>query len=188
VDLPGQLVLKALVADVVHKTEAGLVRLRLDPDPVEAAAAEMLEQARARGTRIEGFLVQPMIDGVEMLAGVVQDPQFGPVVACGAGGIFVELIQDIAVGLAPLSIEDASEMVRSLRSYALLTGFRGAPPRDASAVEGVLLRLAALADHFPQIVELDCNPLMVQEHGAVVVDARARVATDRPTLPLGART
>jgi acetyl coenzyme A synthetase (ADP forming)-like protein len=188
VDLPGQLVLKALAADVVHKTEAGLVRLRLDPDQVEAAAAEMVEQARARGTRIEGFLVQPMIDGVEMLAGVVQDPQFGPVVACGAGGIFVELIQDIAVGLAPLSIEDASEMVRSLRSYALLTGFRGAPPRDASAVEGVLLRLAALADHFPQIVELDCNPLMVQEHGAVVVDARARVATDRPTLPLGART
>jgi acyl-CoA synthetase (NDP forming) len=97
-------------------------------------------------------------------------------------------MNDVAVRLAPLTAADAGDMVRSLRSYPLLTGFRGAAPCDVGALEEALLRLGALAENLPQVAELDCNPLMVQEQGVVVVDARARVEAARPPVPLGGRT
>jgi acyl-CoA synthetase (NDP forming) len=125
--------------------------------------------------------------GVEMIVGIVYDPQFGPVVACGAGGVLVELLGDVAVRLAPLTADDAQRMVRELKSYPLLTGYRGAAPRDVAALEDVLLRVSALADDLPAVAELDCNPLVVQEQGAVIVDARIRVAAVESPRPLGAR-
>ena len=112
--------------------------------------------------------MQEMVDeGVEMLVGVAHDPVFGPVVACGAGGTTVELVHDVAVRVTPITDLDASEMVRSLRTFPLLEGFRGAPKADVLALEEVILRVGALVDNHPSIAEMDCNPVMVLPRGAV---------------------
>jgi acyl-CoA synthetase (NDP forming) len=125
--------------------------------------------------------------GVEMLVGVVHDRQFGPVVACGAGGVQVEVLRDVSVRLTPLSREDAGEMIRSLKTYRLLTGFRGGPVCDVGALEDGLLRVSALVEDIAQIAELDCNPFVVQENGAVILDARVRVEGVEPRPLLGVR-
>jgi len=103
-----------------------------------------------------------------------------------AGGVLVEVLKDVAVRLTPLAPADADEMVRALRSYPLLEGFRGAPPADVAALPDVLLRVVALADDLPQVVELDLNPVLVHERGASVLDARIRVAPAAPPTPRGA--
>jgi acetate---CoA ligase (ADP-forming) len=187
--LGGPVALKAVAPQLVHKTEAGAVRLGLaGAAQVRAAAADMAEAVAAQGYVVEGFLVQRMVGGgVELLVGVVHDASFGPVVACGAGGTAVELVKDVAVRITPLTDLDAAEMVRSLQTFPLLDGYRGAPKADVAALEDLLLRVSALVEAHPEIAELDCNPVMVLPHGAVVVDARVRVETATPPLPLGAR-
>jgi acyl-CoA synthetase (NDP forming) len=110
--------------------------------------------------------------GLEMVAGVLGDPDLGPMVVCGLGGPTTELIGDAAVRLAPLSHDDAADLLRSLRSFPLLTGYRGGPAADVAALEDVLVRLAALADNHPEIAEIDCDPLLASSGGAVVADAR----------------
>ncbi len=125
--------------------------------------------------------------GVEMLVGVVNDPHFGPTIACGAGGTLVELLKDVSVRLSPLTRTDAASMLRELRSFPLLEGYRGGPKCDVAALENVLLRISALVEDHPHIAEMDCNPVMVSASGAVVVDARVRVAPAPPRCPLGAR-
>lgn len=177
-EMGGELVLKAIVPGLIHKTEAGAVRLNLHgAEHVRRAAHEMTEQLQTHDQQPSGFLLQRMVKkGVEMLVGVVHDPQFGPVVACGAGGVQVELLRDVSVRLTPLCREDAAEMIRSLRTYPLLTGFRGAAPGDVAALEEGLLRVSAMVEDIPQIAELDCNPFVVHETGAVILDARVRVA------------
>jgi acyl-CoA synthetase (NDP forming) len=122
-----------------------------------------------------------------MLVGVVNDAQFGPVVACGGGGVAVELLKDVDVRLTPVTREDANEMIAGLKSYPLLTGYRGAPIADIPALEDVVVRISALADDLPQVAEMDCNPVVVLEGAAVVVDARIRVAPAQPAPPIGAR-
>ena len=122
-----------------------------------------------------------------MLVGVVHDPQFGPVVACGAGGIQVELLKDVSVRLTPLSNEDAAEMIRELKTYQLLTGFRGSVAADLAALEEGLLRLSALVEDLPQIAELDLNPFVIHESGATILDARIRVAVAEPRALVGVR-
>ena len=148
----------------------------------------MTARLSARGQSPTGFLIQRMAEsGVEMIVGVVHDPQFGPVVACGAGGVQVELLRDVSVRLTPLSREDASEMIRSLKTYPLLNGFRGAPLCDVAALEDGLLRVSAMVEDIPQIAELDCNPFVVLERAAVILDARVRVTAVEPQPLLGAR-
>jgi acyl-CoA synthetase (NDP forming) len=110
--------------------------------------------------------------GTEMIVGVSHDPQFGPVVACGAGGVMVELMKDVSVRLTPLACEDAEEMLRDLKTFPLLEGYRGSPARDVVALEDIVLRIGALAEDIPEIAELDLNPVVVHERGASVVDAR----------------
>ena len=122
-----------------------------------------------------------------MLVGVVNDPQFGPTIACGAGGTLVELLKDVSVRLSPLTRPDAASMVRELRSFPLLEGYRGGPKCDVAALEDVLLRISELAEDHPHIAEIDCNPVIVSASGAVVVDARVRIAPASPRRPLGAR-
>jgi acyl-CoA synthetase (NDP forming) len=165
------------------------VRLNLaSAGEVETAAREMRERVTAAGAQVEGFEVQEMVEGgVEMLVGVVHDPLFGPVVACSAGGTTVELVRDVAVRVTPITDLDATEMVRSLRTFPLLQGFRGAPPADVRALEDVILRLGALVDAHPAIAEMDCNPVLILPRGAVVVDARIRVQAASPAHPLAAR-
>jgi acyl-CoA synthetase (NDP forming) len=184
-----EVALKAVAPGVVHKTEFGAVRLNLKPgDAVRRAAEEMEEALRSRGHPPTGFIVQPMIPkGVEMIVGVVHDPQFGPVVAVGAGGVMVELLRDVSVRLAPLSRDDAAEMVRGLKSHALLKGVRGGPTYDTGPLEDVLLRVGMMVEDLPQIVEMDCNPIIVHERGATIADARVRAAAVEAPLPIGAR-
>lgn len=184
-----EVALKIIAPGVIHKTEAGGVRLRLrGAKQVRDAAREMMAGLVVSGNAPTGFLVQRMAGaGVEMLVGVVHDPQFGPVVACGAGGIQVELLRDVSVRLTPLAKEDATEMIRSLKTYPLLDGFRGGPVCDVAALEDGLLRVSAMVDDLPQIAELDCNPFVVQEHGAVILDARVRVTAVEPRPLLGVR-
>jgi len=174
----GEIALKIIAPGVVHKTEAGGVRLHLSgAEAVRAAAREMSERLVAQGHAPSGFVVQRMAQrGIEMLVGVVHDPQFGPVVACGAGGVQVELLRDVSVRLTPLSIEDASEMIQELKTYPLLTGFRGSAAADLGALKEGLLRVSAMVEDLPQIAELDCNPFVVHETGAAILDARIRVA------------
>jgi acyl-CoA synthetase (NDP forming) len=162
--------------------------LGLAPDEVEDAAREMKRRLEAAGHSPTGFLVQEMAEeGVEMIVGVAHDEQFGPVVACGAGGVLVELIKDVAVRLTPLSHHDAVEMIESLRTRELLSGYRGSPARDEEALIDAILRIGALVEDLPQIRELDLNPILVHEEGATIVDARVRVGPADPEPLPGAR-
>jgi acyl-CoA synthetase (NDP forming) len=181
--------IKAFGPDIVHKTEIGAVALGVSgPAEVVQAGREIAERVRGAGLTLDGFLVQEMVaGGVEMLVGVAHDPLFGPVVAVGAGGTTVELLRDVAIRLTPISDLDANEMVRSLGTFPLLDGFRGAPKVDVSALEEVILRVGALADNHPAVAEMDCNPVTVLRVGAVIVDARVRVREAPSTKPLGAR-
>jgi acetyl coenzyme A synthetase (ADP forming)-like protein len=189
-EMGGGLAVKVIAPGVVHKADVGGVRLHLrGAGGVRRAAATMAESVKqTTGIEPTGFVVQRMAaTGVEMLVGVVNDRQFGPTVACGAGGMFVELLRDVSVRLTPLSRADAGGMLRELRSFPLLSGYRGTTPADVSAVEDVLVRIGALADDHPCIAELDCNPVIVTADGAIVVDARIRIEAPIPPRPLGAR-
>ena len=185
----GPVAIKAFGPDIVHKTEVGAVALGLSgPADIERAARDIAERVRVAGLSLEGFLVQEMVDaGVEMLVGVANDSLFGPVVAVGSGGTAVELLRDVAVRVTPVSDLDAHEMVRSLATFPLLDGFRGAPKADVAALEDVILRVGALADDHPAVAEMDCNPVIVLPVGAVIVDARVRVHEAPPAKPLASR-
>jgi acetate---CoA ligase (ADP-forming) len=177
--------LKATASGLVHKTDAGGVRLGLDsPEAVWAAAADIEHAVDRAGLTLGGLVVQPMApSGVELIVGMVHDPSFGPVVACGAGGTTAELIKDVALRITPVTDADAREMVRSLKTFPLLDGYRGAPPCDLAAIEEVLLRVGLMVDAHPEIAELDCNPLIAGPDGAVIVDARVRLETVAPPRP-----
>ncbi len=182
-------VLKAVVPGLLHKSDAGAVRLGLKgARAVEQSASEMAAGLAAAGHAAHEFEVQPLAKGVELLVGVVQDRHFGPVVACGAGGTATELLKDVAVRITPITREEAGRMVRSLKTYPLLDGFRGAQRVDVKALEDVLLRVSALVEAHPEIAEMDLNPVIVHPDGAVVVDARIRVEPGSPRLPIGARS
>jgi acetyl coenzyme A synthetase (ADP forming)-like protein len=185
----GRVALKIVGPDIVHKTELGAVRLGLESaEEVGRAAEQMAARIRPAGVEVSGFLVQEMVpDGVEMLVGVAHDRLFGPVVACGAGGTAAEVLRDVAVRITPITDLDAAEMVRSLKTYPLLTGFRGAPPADVEALERILLRMSALVEAHPSVAEMDCNPVIVLTGGARVVDARIRVEPPPQTRPISAR-
>ncbi|MGZ4441193.1 MAG: GNAT family N-acetyltransferase, partial [Gaiellaceae bacterium] len=151
-----------------HKTEQGGVALDLeDEEAVRAAVAQI-------GLPV---LLQPMVKGgAELLAGVVQDPMFGPLVAFGPGGVFAELIGQAGFRLAPLTDVDARELVTSGKAGTLVAGFRGRPPSDERALVELVLRLARLAEDLPEVAELDLNPVVGLEQGCVAVDARIRVS------------
>jgi acetyl coenzyme A synthetase (ADP forming)-like protein len=185
-DLGVPVALKAIGRNLLHKTDAGGVRLGVDgADAVRHASAEIEEAVARAGHKLEGLIVQPMSpEGVELIVGVVHDQSFGPVIACGAGGTNAELIKDVAVRITPLTDLDAREMLRSLRTFPLLDGYRGAPPADLVAIEDVLIRVSAMVDAHPEIVELDCNPLIVLTDGASIVDARVRVEAAAPPAPV----
>ncbi|HXG41485.1 MAG TPA: GNAT family N-acetyltransferase [Dehalococcoidia bacterium] len=181
-ELGGPVALKAVAPGLTHKTEVGGVALDLQGrEGVAREAKRMRERLERAGYQVEAFVVQAMAPpGVEMIVGVVEDPQFGPVVACGAGGVLTELLGDMSVRLAPIGPRDAAEMVSELRTSALLRGYRGSPPCDIPALEDLLVRVGALADDLPQVVEMDLNPVRVHERGVLVLDARVRVQQARP--------
>jgi acetyl coenzyme A synthetase (ADP forming)-like protein len=160
----------------VHKTETGGVRLNLKtPEEVRTAA-------EAIGGPV---LLQPMLESsAELLAGIVQDPLFGPLVALGPGGVFAELIGDAGIRIAPLTDEDAKELVLGGKTGTLVRGYRGKPPADADSIVDLVLRLSQLGEDLPEVAELDLNPVLARPDGCVAVDVRVRVrlAEMRPRL------
>ncbi len=166
---------------IVHKTEIGAVRLNLsDGDSVRRAFEEIRDRLAREGVldAMDGVLVQPMIpSGVEVMVGVTADPLFGPLIAFGLGGIHVEILGDVRFRITPLTDRDAAEMVREIRGYRLLEGYRGHPPGDVAAIEEVLLRVSRLVEEVPQIGELDLNPVFALPpgKGCLIADARIRV-------------
>jgi acetyl coenzyme A synthetase (ADP forming)-like protein len=169
-------VLKIVAPAIVHKTEVGGVRVNLgDAEEVRRAHDQIMADARAAHPEAEitGVLVQPMVQsGRELIVGMTRDPAFGPLVMFGLGGILVEVLHDVTFGLAPLDRQDARRMMREIRGARLLDAVRGLAPADRGALEDVLLRISRLAIDFPEITELDVNPLMAMPRGAVAADAR----------------
>ena len=173
--LPFPLAIKIESPDIPHKTEAGVIRLGVTTlDGLKKAAREVLTAARAYNATAEitGVLIQEMAAGEEMILGVVNDPHFGPVVACGLGGVFTEVMHDVTHRFAPFDAETAKAMIGEIKGSALLRGYRGKPPCDIEALADALARLSLLAaDHADRIAEIDVNPLFVREHGVVAADA-----------------
>ena len=144
----------------------------------------MARQLAAAGTPIDGFRVQLMApEGPELIIGAVRDPAFGPLVACGAGGVAVELLGDVQVRLAPLGPREADSMLHALRTFALLDGYRGRPRADLDSVRDHVMRVAALVTAHPAVAELDLNPVIATPEGALVVNARVRVDAPGPAAP-----
>jgi acyl-CoA synthetase (NDP forming)/GNAT superfamily N-acetyltransferase len=168
-------VLKARSGDVVHKSDVGGVALGLADSEAVRAAYEMM-QARL-GAQMGGAVIQPMAPpGVEAIVGLAADPEFGPVVMVGLGGVMTDLLQDRAFAVPPLEQGAADAMVGSLRAAPLLDGYRGAPKADRQALVAVLEQIARVAEEVPEIVELDLNPILVSSAGALAVDCKARLA------------
>lgn len=174
--------LKLASRTIVHKTEIGAVRLNLaDEAAVREGFREIRERLRRDGKleEMDGVLVQPMISGgVELMVGVSQDPLFGPLIGFGLGGIHVEILRDVCFRVTPITDRDAAEMVRSIKGFPLLEGYRGHPPADIAAIEELLLRVARLVEEVPEIAELDLNPVIALPpgQGCKIVDARIRLA------------
>jgi acyl-CoA synthetase (NDP forming) len=169
-------VLKICSPEIVHKSDVGGVRLNLhSADEVGAAFDAIMSAARqAQPTAvIDGVSVQPMAKpGVEVIVGLTADPQFGPLVMFGLGGVAVEVLKDVAFRLAPLTPRDANQLMREIRSLPLLTGHRGQPAVDLVALEQMLLQVSSLAETYPEIKELDLNPIFAYSDGCLAVDAR----------------
>jgi acyl-CoA synthetase (NDP forming) len=166
-------VLKVDAANLPHKWDVGAVRLGLaDADSVRQAAAELLALQLPDGAARRGLTVQRQAPpGVELIIGVRRDPQFGPVLLVGFGGVLAEALDDVAIRLAPVRPADALEMLGSLRAARLLAGFRGAPPVDMAAAAALVVRLARAAVDRPDWLEVDLNPVIVGPRGAIIVDA-----------------
>jgi len=177
-------VLKVASPDILHKTDVGGVKLNLNSATDVRDAFDLIVYRAGRyvpDARVWGCLVQEMVtEGREILVGMNRDPQFGPLVAFGLGGIYVEALKDVAFRIAPFSRKEAREMIHEIRSYPLLAGVRGEPPADHEAMVDALMRISQLVTDFPEIVELDINPLTVFEEGqgAMAIDMRLVLASE----------
>jgi acyl-CoA synthetase (NDP forming) len=169
-------VLKIASPDIVHKTDVGGVKLGLETaKQVGKAYEDILQAVRQKHpqARIQGVAVQKMArPGVEVIIGMSKDDQFGPVIMFGLGGIMVEVLKDVSFGIVPLAKRDAAEMIREIKGYPLLEGYRGQEAVDVSHLEELLLRVSEFVEQNPEISELDLNPIFAYSDGAVAVDAR----------------
>ncbi|MFB0514262.1 MAG: acetate--CoA ligase family protein [Candidatus Bathyarchaeia archaeon] len=170
------IVLKIVSPDVIHKFDVGGVILNLNSETeVRTAYNEILENVKKHkpNARIIGMFVQEMApQSTEVIVGATKDPQFGPAIMFGLGGIFVEVLKDVTFRIAPISESDAREMIAEVKAYPILKGYRGQPPADVEAIVKILLSTSRLVMEHQEIKELDLNPIMVYEKGAKTVDAR----------------
>ncbi len=169
-------VLKITSPDIVHKNDIGGVRLGLEtPEQVAKAYDEIManvsrKQPRAR---VHGVSVQRMAPpGIEVIIGMSKDAQFGPVVMFGLGGVWVEILRDVSLRITPITRRDAGEMIKEIKGYKLLAGYRGMEPVDVSKLEDLLLAVSDFAEKNPAVKEIDLNPVIAYRDGAVAVDAR----------------
>ena len=172
-------VLKIASPDILHKTDVGGVKVNLrNASDVRDAFELMVYRAQryVPEATIWGCLVQEMAPpgGIEILVGMNRDPQFGPLVTFGLGGIYVETLKDVTFRIAPFSSLEAQQMLEEIKARAILDGVRGQPPADKEAIVDILLRIGQLVQDFPEIVELDINPVIVypQGQGALAIDMR----------------
>lgn len=168
--------MKVVSPDIIHKSDAGGVKLGLRDDKGVGTAFDEILEGACKVTakeRVLGVLVSPMAaKGQECIMGMIQDRQFGPVIMFGLGGIFVEVLKDVSFRVAPLSTQDIDEMITEIKGYKVLAGIRGEKPKDIEAIRGVLGRLNEMAMDHPEIQEIDLNPVIVHEKGASIVDSR----------------
>jgi succinyl-CoA synthetase beta subunit len=171
-------VIKVMSPDILHKSDVGGVKVGIgSAEEASAAIREMMANPAISASRIDGFLIEEMAPGgQEMVIGGVRDPYFGPLVMVGLGGIFVEVLADVAFRICPIERRDAEEMLDELKGAAVLKGARGRKPVSRAAIVEALLRIggegALLMDYAADLQEADINPLIVSENGAVAVDAR----------------
>jgi acetyltransferase len=184
-DFDGPVALKVVTPDIVHKSDAGGVALDVDPDRAGAVYDDLLAAVSAFDPTadLDGVLVSPMREtGVELIVGVVDDPQFGPVVMCGLGGVFVEVLEDVAFRALPLTEADARAMLDDIDAQELLDGARGMPPVDRDAVVDLLCDVSEFVEAHPSVSELDLNPVFADAAGVEIVDAAITVAGgERPS-------
>jgi acetyltransferase len=165
--------------DILHKSDVGGVRLNIDsPEAVEKAYEEIISSVRSiePQARVGDVLVSKMApSGLEVIVGMNRDPQFGPAILFGLGGIMVEIFQDVSLRLLPLTKDDALSMIQEIKGYGLISGYRGRPPVDEHALADCLLAVARISEEYPEIVEIDLNPVFAYPDGILVADARVIV-------------
>ncbi len=170
------IVMKIVSPEIIHKSDAGGVKVNLKS---KAEVAEAFKTIVANAKKynakadIKGVLVQEMApNGIEVIVGAIKDAQFGQTVMFGLGGIFVEVLKDVTFRVAPITLDDAKEMITGLKAYPLLKGVRGQPPADTNAIAKILVNVSKLIMEYPEIKELDLNPIMAYAKGVATVDAR----------------
>ena len=169
-------VLKIVSPDIIHKSDIGGVKLGLADDAaVSAAFAEIIAATNTAHPKanVHGVAVQAMAkQGTEVILGMSKDPQFGPVLMFGLGGVLVEVLKDVAFRIVPLTPRDAGQMVREIKGYPVLEGYRGHDPADVARLEQAILTLSEFVEGHPEIKELDMNPVFAYKDGITAVDAR----------------
>lgn len=169
-------VLKIVSPDITHKSDVGGVMVGIDSKKAaEAAYAAILKAVKKKQprARVEGVAVQKMApEGTQVIVGMSKDPQFGPVMMFGLGGVLVEVLKDVSFRIVPLEKRDAKQMVREIKGYPVLEGARGKDPADVAAIEALILKLSAFAEANPQVEEIDLNPVFAYSDGVIAVDAR----------------
>lgn len=169
-------VLKIVSPDIAHKSDVGGVKVGLaDGAAVDAAFEEIVASAKKAvpNANITGVAVQNMAPpGTEVIVGMTTDPQFGPVMMFGLGGIMVEVLKDVSFRIVPLTERDAAQMIDEIKGHAVLEGVRGQPPVDKAALCDAILKVAAFVEQHPEIQEIDLNPMFAYADGAIAVDAR----------------
>jgi len=169
-------VMKIVSPDIIHKTDAGGVKLNIkDETEARLAYQEIISKTKKynKEAQVFGVITYSMIPkATEIIIGMMKDPHFGPVAMFGMGGIYVEVLKDVSFRIIPLEERDAKEMITKIKGYEILKGIRGEPPRDIPAIEEVLMKVSKLTMENPEINEIDLNPIFVFEKGLQVVDAR----------------
>jgi acyl-CoA synthetase (NDP forming) len=169
-------VLKIASPDIIHKSDAGGVKVGLkNKTEVVKTYSEIMAAARQKfpKAKIDGVAVEKMArPGVEIIIGVFRDAQFGPVIMFGLGGIFVEVLKDVSFRIIPIARRDAAEMIKEIKGYPLLKGYRGTEPANIAILEDILLNVSEFVDKTPEIKEIDLNPIIAYKDSAVTVDAR----------------
>jgi len=170
------IVMKIVSPDIIHKTEAGGVKVGIkDEKEAKAAYQDIIYKVKKykKEAKISGIIAYSMIpQGTEIIIGIMKDPHFGPVIMFGLGGIFVEILKDISFRILPLEERDAEEMISEIKGYQILKGIRGETPKDVKSIRDVLMKISQLVMDNPEIKEIDLNPVFLFNQGLQVVDAR----------------
>jgi acetyl-CoA synthetase (ADP-forming) len=169
-------VLKIVSPDIIHKSDSGGVKINLkESKDVRDAYEQIIKNVNKcnPSAKIVGVIVQEMAPpSTEVIVGAIKDPQFGPAIMFGLGGVFVEVLNDVAFRITPVTKEEACEMICEVKAYPLLKGYRTTPPADTGAIASIIQNVSRLVTDHPEIKELDLNPILIYEHGAKTVDAR----------------